>query len=544
MKSERRPKKGRGASPARSRPAAHGHDLCCESEQRYRDLVERSPDAILVIGAGRYVYVNPAGAALAGAADAAAMIGRDVLENVHPDDRAVVLRRWSRAVESGSGNPWLIEKLLRYDDRVVEVEAVSSPITYQGRPAIQVILRDLTARRQMEQSLRRLNESLEQRVAQRTAEAEQRTAELRALAGEMTQAEERERRRLAQVLHDHLQQVLVAAKMRVEMARTHALTQLLRQQLTQVDELLVEAIGESRSLTAELSPPVLYDSGLTAALEWLARQMLGKHGLRVRVQAQAAAEPRSQAVRILFFTAVRELLFNIVKHAGVREARVTLARLDGQLEVQVEDAGAGFDPVAVRARRAQCEAFGLFSIQQRLELAGGGCAIDSAPGRGTRVRLSAPLGPGDAEASAPPRVSPAVAVAGGEAPAAADGKVRVLLVDDHKIVREGLAHLLATTRDIQVVGQADDGRDAVDLARTLAPDVVLMDLVMPRHNGVEATRIITAEMPKVKVVALSVHEEEDAAVMRHAGAVAYWRKDGPAEELIAIIRRCAPGGSF
>jgi DNA-binding NarL/FixJ family response regulator len=119
-------------------------------------------------------------------------------------------------------------------------------------------------------------------------------------------------------------------------------------------------------------------------------------------------------------------------------------------------------------------------------------------------------------------------------------RVRVLLVDDHKIVREGLAGLLEMERDIEVIGQASDGQMAIELVRQLRPDVVSMDITMPRMNGIEATRQITAEFPNVRVVGLSMHESSDMArAMQQAGAATYVSKDAPSEELLRAIRGSA-----
>jgi len=121
--------------------------------------------------------------------------------------------------------------------------------------------------------------------------------------------------------------------------------------------------------------------------------------------------------------------------------------------------------------------------------------------------------------------------------------VRVLIADDHAVVRGGLVALLGTLPDMEVVGQAADGREAIELTRKLRPDVVLMDLSMPNVNGIEATRVISREMPQVKVIGLSIFEASDRAEpMFAAGAVAYLNKSCAADELVATIRGCSRPG--
>ena len=120
-------------------------------------------------------------------------------------------------------------------------------------------------------------------------------------------------------------------------------------------------------------------------------------------------------------------------------------------------------------------------------------------------------------------------------------KIRVLLVDDHAVLRAGMASLLNEEPDIEVVGEAWDGQMAVELAVELQPDVILMDVTMPRLNGIEATRRIVARLPQTWIIGLSMHDQESMALaMRTAGAKAYLSKDGRCETLIAAIRAQRP----
>ncbi len=121
----------------------------------------------------------------------------------------------------------------------------------------------------------------------------------------------------------------------------------------------------------------------------------------------------------------------------------------------------------------------------------------------------------------------------------------ILLVDDHRIVREGLRTLLGQQPDLEVVGEAADGRDAVTQARLLRPDVIVMDIAMPELNGVEATRLILAESPQVRIVALSMYADRRfVAEILRAGALGYVLKDGAFEELALAIRTITEGKTY
>ncbi len=242
------------------------------------------------------------------------------------------------------------------------------------------------------------NRDLESTVRKRTGDLERYQEQLRSLAAELFTTEGRERRHIAAELHDRIGQSLAVLSIRLaSLGRTVAPAE--RAMIGEARSLLKRTIEDTRSLTFELSPPILYELGLEAAVRWLAEEVGKQHGLEVEVATNGRAEPLAADLSDLLFQAVRELLVNVVKHSRAESARIGVERVDGNLWITVEDDGAGFDPSALEARRGREGGFGLFSIRERLAYSGGCLKITSRPGRGTRASLIAPLGQPPAEAA-------------------------------------------------------------------------------------------------------------------------------------------------
>jgi signal transduction histidine kinase/CheY-like chemotaxis protein len=393
--------------------------------------------------------------------------------------------------------------------------------------------------REREAQMSMLNEGLDQQVRLRTRELEAQTAELRRLASQLSTTEHRERRRLAQILHDDLQQLLVAARMRLSLPGSPP-----GPWRQETEELLRRSIELSRSLVTDLSPPVLFQANFQTSLEWLVRRFQQQHGLTVTLNCEPEVEAPSDDWKIFLFTALNECLFNIVKYAGVKTARVDVGRKPEHLYMCVSDHGVGFDVQAAASKAASGESFGLFSIRQRVGLLGGRTAVLSQEGKGTRIEFMVPLTqtaiierretPGEPGVIQElTEVEPADVLV-----PKASQRVRVLLADDHQMLREGVAAMLAAHRDIEVVAQARDGLEAIELALLYRPDVVVMDLNMPRLGGLEATKLLHQRLPSTIVIGMSMDDREELAEsMIRAGAVAYVTKGGPTDQLVTEIRR-------
>jgi signal transduction histidine kinase len=158
-----------------------------------------------------------------------------------------------------------------------------------------------------------------------------------------------------------------------------------RHALHEVGGLIGQALLATRSLTFELSPPILYDLGLEPALEWLAEHVQSEHHIEVSFRDDGASKALDDDIRVTLFKAAREALFNVVKHARAGKAEVALSRCGDSIEVRIRDDGIGFDPAE------HDEGFGLFSVRERLQQLGGHVGIDSRPGHGTCITLRAPL---------------------------------------------------------------------------------------------------------------------------------------------------------
>jgi signal transduction histidine kinase len=296
--------------------------------------------------------------------------------------------------------PWLITEYGLLD----LAAAAAGSVTLLERPvstltlmrSVQVALRYRRRQyqvRDLVSQLANLNQTLEQRVAERTAKAVKQARKLRLLSAELSLAEEAERRRIAEMLHEDLQQLLVAARMQLAtLCRTQDALQ--RESIArEIADVLERSFELTRSLSVELAPPVLYEHGLAAALEWLAAETRKNYDVEVIVEADSFANPKAADVRIFLFRAVRELLLNSLKHARGSGVRIRMQRRQpDKVRIIVADDGPGFDPNSLDAQLTKSQRFGLFSIRERVSGFAGEFHINSGPKRGTRITLSLPRG--------------------------------------------------------------------------------------------------------------------------------------------------------
>ena len=418
------------------------------------------------------------------------------------------------------------------DGRRIPILCNAAPIRDQNGTVTGGIIawRDITERKKAEEELRHWSETLEKRVAERTELAESRARKLQALAGELIGTEERERRRIAQLLHEDLQQIIAAARFQLQSFGQDLPPE---PTLMSIEKLLEESIAKSRRITDELSPPVLEHSDLLSALKWLVRHMSEQFGLQVELELDTGQQFDSEPIKIFIFRATQELLFNAYKHSGVKSAKVELSCQNDLCILTVSDQGRGFNPELVDSAVVR-DGFGLLSLRERASYVGGNFLIESAPGQGSRFILSIPANLIQTETQESPADKLPNQASCVET--ATSMCIRVLIADAHKVMRQGLVKMLSRQPNIEIVGEAANGGEVIELARQIKPDVILMDPSMPDMDGIQTTRFIKAELPNVGVVGLSMFADEQYnSLMREAGAEAFTSKSGSLAELLEAI---------
>jgi PAS domain S-box-containing protein len=352
-----------------------------QSEQDYKALADSAPDLIVRFDADlRHRYVSPVITKIAGLSPEH-FIGKTNRELGMPRDLDAL---WSRALHAvlRTARTQAIEFALEtrsgrrfFQSHIAPERALGGRV--QG---IVSITRDVTEYRLLEDALRKSHDELEDKVKERTSR-------LRALARRLTQVEERERRRVAHVLHEDLQQILVATKIQLGLLQQELVGEPLRSQADKVLDRLDRSIAVSRGLSAELHPPVLHALGLADAFVWLADDMRNRFDLRVVLKAGKAPNGIPEDLRTFAFTAVRELMLNVVKHAGVKVASLRVNPVHaGLMTIQVSDRGVGFVPQTVAGQK-----LGLFRLRERAEALGGCLEITARPGGGTCATLTLPI---------------------------------------------------------------------------------------------------------------------------------------------------------
>lgn len=452
---------------------------------------------------------------------------KDPLKNwadkyIHPHDQEMVWSKIHEAIE----NKCIFElehRVKRTDGSLGWTHSRAVPVLDENGVITEWFgaASDITERKETEQKL-------ERRVEKRTADLKKYQAKLRSLVTELNYAEENQRRLLAEELHDNLGQILAMCKLNLNKLKKK---DDIRIEYENVRKLLDDAIVYARNLVSDLKPPPAQDQkSIKEALDWIGRKM-EKHQLEVKVEDDDKTKPLDEKQRSSLVRVVRELLFNVAKHAETDQAWVSARRINGQIQITVKDRGKGFHPE--KQISMADNNFGLFNIQERINLLGGQFNLESEPGKGTTATISIPLNeelPVDdvIKSKKPINTAPQKS---------ASSLIEVLIVDDHKMMRDGIKKIINTEEDMQVSAEAADGESAIDKVDESQPSVIIMDINLPGINGIEATKKIKTDYPHIKVVGLSFHNDKEIInKMYNAGASDFVSKDEALEIICQAIR--------
>jgi PAS domain S-box-containing protein len=362
-----------------------------ENRRWLSSIVESVDDAILSTGRDAKILSWNRGAELMFGHSADEAIGQP-LAMLSPPKQEDEMADLVAKVISGEKIETFETVCITRDGKLIDVSiSISSIVNDVGMiVGATAIVQDISVRKRALEELKQARDELEARVDERTAELSKRVAQLAHLTSEVTLAEQRERKRLSHILHDQLQQLLVAAKLRLESIEDVD-EEKRKIEFQRLVDHIDEALVNSRSLAVELSPPIL-NEGLARAVDWLcATWARENYGLIVERDIDKSVDVPHEDMRILLFLAVKELLFNVVKHSGVQSATLELRRNDANsLRIILRDHGKGLQSGAIPGKD-NGSGLGLRSLSERLEMLGGSLEITSKPHDGVTAEIVAPL---------------------------------------------------------------------------------------------------------------------------------------------------------
>jgi PAS domain S-box-containing protein len=346
-----------------------------DSEKKFRTMVEASPDAVVTWGLdGNITFASHRASEIFGFKKAEGLSGVSLFDLAAPEDRERVKAKMEKLPEKGTIRD-VLYVMNRKDGTRFYGEISSSAITNKEGAAESYIsiIKDVSDRKSAEYAIKAYQQNL------------------RSMASELNFAEEKERRRIAVDLHDDLGQTLAMTRIKLSALKSENLAPHVMEHLLEMEKYVTHAIRSSRSLTYELSPPVLYEFGLVAAVNWKLEQISNEHKIATNLEVTHELPKLREDLLILLFRAVGELLNNIVKHARAKKISVVF-NMDGKcLNILVSDDGRGFGDTKLGKQEGEASGIGLFSLRERLEYFDGTLTIDTDVKKGSKVYITLPV---------------------------------------------------------------------------------------------------------------------------------------------------------
>jgi two-component system NarL family sensor kinase len=368
---------------------------------------------------------------------------------------------------------------------------------------------------------------------------------LRNLSGRLLRLQDEERRRISRDLHDVTGQKLALLSMDLsgilknkEIAKCE-----------EINRLLLESIGlsnevnkEIRTLSYLLHPPLLDELGLSSAVEWFAQGFETRTGIRVAVDIPSSFVRLAPDAEVALFRIVQESLANVHRYSGSATAFVRARSNAGEVRLEIGDFGKGMNEDSKKTNRASVAPLGvgIQGMKERVRQLSGTLEITSRAGKGTLVTAILPISSRRAEVSEPYQDSEIQVVQAAPAEGIAESsgwRKRILIADDHDVLRRGIRTMLESDPELEVCGEAVDGKDALEKTLAQAPDLVILDINMPIMNGLDVLRQIVRLKPQTKILAFSVHDSKQIVEeILAAGAHSYLSKATAGQHLVHEVR--------
>ncbi len=358
----------------------HAHEAIKESEERYRQLVELSPNTIGIIKEEKIIFINAAGAMLFGAENQNQVIGKSIYDFIHHENYKNISDELEQ-LELNEKTPLLELKANKLDGTLIYIEATAMSFYYKGENAVQFICGDITNRKKVEEERERLFNKIQ--VAQ---------DRLKILSRRLIEAQESERRIIARELHDEIGQTLTAIKINLQAVNKVTRSSKLKSHLVDSVELVEHSLQLVRNLSLDLRPSMLDDLGLMPTLGWYINKQAQRSGIKIKMNTIDLDKKISPEVEVTCYRVVQEAINNVIRHSEAKSVKVELNIIDYQLRLEILDDGKGFDVTEMRKRALNGNSIGVLGMQERVELAGGELSIYSTPENGTKVIACFPLG--------------------------------------------------------------------------------------------------------------------------------------------------------
>jgi signal transduction histidine kinase/CheY-like chemotaxis protein len=368
---------------------------------------------------------------------------------------------------------------------------------------------------------------------------------LRELSARLLQLQDEERRNIARDLHDVTGQKLAVQSMALSGVLNRNSASLDAESRAALTESLAcnqEIAAEIRTLSYLLHPPLLDELGLSSAVKWYVAGFTSRTGISIETDIPSDVQRLSANAEVAIFRVLQESLTNVRRYSESSRACVRLKNTADMIKIEIQDFGKGIEPSNTGSANESIGRFGvgIQGMTERIRQLGGKLVITSRPNRGTLVVATIPL---SSQAVMPPQASSGLvqtsSVLGTElaGPVESTRRKRILIADDHEMLRRGVRNTLQTQLDLEICGEAVNGQEAVDKVKALQPDLVILDINMPVLNGLVAVRQILRHRPQTKVLVFSVHDSDQTVQEVHAaGAHGFISKGKDAQDLLRVVR--------